>query len=106
VSSGQELDNNYSVTVSSETKPRSEYNTRCDIADDQKLVLSAQKILIRPSRNRMPRKMSASATVLSSYAFLKSVLPRRFRCCLFCFFSTASPVEMRGLVVRSIAIVY
>lgn len=42
---------------------------------------------MRPvSRNLIPRKTSASAIMLSSCAFFRSVLPRRFRCCLLCFF--------------------
>jgi hypothetical protein len=61
--------------ISSEDPLAVEYSTKYDILEDQMPVLSAQNVLIRPSRNRIPRKTSASAISLSSYAFLMSVLP-------------------------------
>jgi hypothetical protein len=70
--------------ISSEDLLAIEYSTKYDIFEDQKPVLSAQNVLTRPSRNRIPKKTSASAISLSSCAFFMSVLPRRLRCCCFC----------------------
>lgn len=82
------LDSKSPISISSADKQRiGRKLTRCDKCDDQIPVVSAQNVLMRPvSRNLIPRKTSASAIILNSYAFFRRVLPRRFRCCLLCFF--------------------